>query len=85
MDDPAASLSAQEITPLLEQLHVWGLLERSYDGTRAATLAEYRNRHFVYQFTRPGYHAFRAVEDVLSSRGRMRRCHGWRWRICWPI
>lgn len=68
-DDPAASLSAQEVTPLLEQLHVWGLLERSYDGTRAATLAEYRNRHFVYQFTRPGYHAFRAVEDVLSSRG----------------
>ncbi|AYJ49718.1 TIGR02677 family protein [Rhodococcus sp. P1Y] len=60
--------SAAEIGPLLEQLHSWELLERSYDGSRAATLAEYRNRHFVYQFSQAGYKAFRAVEDVLGAR-----------------
>ncbi len=53
---------------MLEQLHSWELLERSYDGSRAATLAEYRNRHFVYQFSQAGYKAFRAVEDVLGAR-----------------
>ncbi|WP_235916214.1 TIGR02677 family protein [Antrihabitans cavernicola] len=62
------SLTAAEVTPLLEQLHHWGVLERSYDGTRAANLAEYRNRHFVYQFAQVGYQAYRAVEDVLHAR-----------------
>ena len=62
------SLNAAEVTPLLEQLHTWGVLERSYDGTRAANLAEYRNRHFVYQFAQVGYQAYRAVEDVLGAR-----------------
>ncbi|MGU3433143.1 TIGR02677 family protein [Actinomycetes bacterium M1A6_2h] len=61
-------LTRIEIAPLLEQLHSWGVLERSYDGTRAATLAEYRNRHYVYQFAQVGYQAYRAVEDVLAAR-----------------
>ncbi|TQF68480.1 TIGR02677 family protein [Rhodococcus spelaei] len=67
-DQSATAFTAAEVTPLLEQLHVWGLLERSYDGTRAASLAEYRNRHYVYQFSQVGYQAFRAVEDVLGAR-----------------
>ncbi len=67
-DDPHGVLTTAEITPLLEQLHTWGVLERSYDGSRAATLAEYRNRHFVYQFSQAGYLAFRAVEDLLGAR-----------------
>jgi len=62
------ALTTLDIAPLLDQLHAWGLLERSYDGTRAATLAEYRNRHFVYQFGQAGYKAYRAVEDVLGAR-----------------
>lgn len=65
---PEGQLSAADTAPLLEQLHSWDLLERSYDGSRAATLAEYRNRHFVYQFSQAGYAAFRAVEDVLGAR-----------------
>ncbi len=60
--------TATEIGPLLEQLHTWGVLERSYDGTRAATLAEYRNRHYVYQFSQAGYQAFRAVNEVVGAR-----------------
>lgn len=67
-DDASGQLSPAEVTPLLEQLHVWEVLERSYDGTRAASLAEYRNRHFVYQFSQAGYQVFRAVEDVLAAR-----------------
>lgn len=43
------------------------MLDRSQDGARAATLAEYRNRHSVYQFTDAGYRAHRAVESVLAA------------------
>ncbi|MFI7004766.1 TIGR02677 family protein [Nocardia sp. NPDC050175] len=64
----APHLTAAEIGPLLDQLHQWGVLERSYDGTRAATLAEYRNRHFVYQFSQAGFQAYRAVAGVLNAR-----------------
>ncbi|WP_354530928.1 TIGR02677 family protein [Nakamurella sp. UYEF19] len=62
------SLTGEELTPLLDQLYLWQLLDRSYDGARAASLAEYRNRHYVYQFTQAGYRAYRAVEDVLGAR-----------------
>lgn len=61
------TLTADEVTPLLDQLHDWQLLDRSFDGTRAASLAEYRNRHYVYQFTQAGFRAFRAVEEVLGA------------------
>lgn len=56
-----------EEQPLLDALTEWRVLDRSYDGTRAANLAEYRNRHYVYQFTQAGYRAYRAVEDVLGA------------------
>nr|WP_051020813.1 TIGR02677 family protein [Nocardia araoensis] len=64
----APRLTAADIGPLLDQLHQWGVLERSYDGTRAATLAEYRNRHYVYQFSQAGFQAYQAVAGVLSAR-----------------
>ncbi len=52
---------------LLDALVEWGVLDRGQDGSRATTLAEYRNRHSVYQFTEAGYRAHRAVEAVLSA------------------
>jgi uncharacterized protein (TIGR02677 family) len=52
------------VTRVLDQLHFYQVLDRSYDGARAATLAEYRKRHDVYQFTEAGY---RAIEDVLGA------------------
>lgn len=58
---------AADVQSLLDSLAEWQVLDRSYDGTRAANLAEYRNRHYVYQFTQAGYRAYRAVEDVLSA------------------
>jgi uncharacterized protein (TIGR02677 family) len=56
-----------ELSRLLDALVEWGVLDRAQDGTRASTLAEYRNRHSVYQFTEAGYRAHRAVESVLSA------------------
>ncbi|HEX6453331.1 MAG TPA: DUF2397 domain-containing protein, partial [Trebonia sp.] len=44
------------------------MLHRLEDASRAGTLARYRNRQSVYQFSELGYRAFTAVEDVLSAR-----------------
>jgi len=57
-----------ELPRLLDALVEWGVLDRAQDATRVATLAEYRNRHSVYQFTEAGYRAHRAVESVLAAR-----------------
>lgn len=65
--DMAAAGAVGEVQPLLDALADWQVLDQSYDGTRAANLAEYRNRHYVYQFTQAGYRAYRAVEDVLGA------------------
>ena len=62
-----AAATVGDVQPLLDALTDWQVLDRSYDGTRAANLAEYRNRHYVYQFTQAGYRAYRAVEDVLGA------------------
>jgi uncharacterized protein (TIGR02677 family) len=56
-----------ELPRLLDALVDWGVLDRGQDGARAATLAEYRNRHSVYQFTEAGYRVHRAVESVLAA------------------
>ncbi|PWR10709.1 TIGR02677 family protein [Micromonospora sicca] len=56
-----------ELPRLLDALVEWGILDRGQDATRATTLAEYRNRHSVYQFTEAGYRAHRAVEAVLTA------------------
>jgi uncharacterized protein (TIGR02677 family) len=63
----AGSTANGDIQAMLDALAEWQVLDRSYDGTRAANLAEYRNRHYVYQFTQAGYRAYRAVEDVLTA------------------
>jgi uncharacterized protein (TIGR02677 family) len=45
-----------------------GMVHRLEDASRAGSLARYRNRQSVYQFSELGYRAFVAVEDVLSAR-----------------
>jgi uncharacterized protein (TIGR02677 family) len=67
MAEERQEAQASDVQALLDSLAEWQVLDRSYDGTRAANLAEYRNRHYVYQFTQAGYRAFRAVEEVLSA------------------
>ncbi|MGH3169606.1 MAG: DUF2397 family protein, partial [Trebonia sp.] len=44
------------------------MLHRLEDASRAGSLARYRNRQSVYQFSELGYRAFTAVEGVLSAR-----------------
>ena len=44
------------------------MVHRLEDASRAGSLARYRNRQSVYQFSELGYRAFAAVEDVLSAR-----------------
>jgi uncharacterized protein (TIGR02677 family) len=44
------------------------VLHRLEDASRAGSLARYRNRQSVYQFSELGYRAFTAVEGVLSAR-----------------
>jgi uncharacterized protein (TIGR02677 family) len=45
-----------------------GIVHRLEDASRAGSLARYRNRQSVYQFSELGYRAFAAVEDVLGAR-----------------
>jgi len=52
----------------LDALAEDGMVHRLEDAARAGTLARYRNRQSVYQFSELGYRAFAAVEDVLSAR-----------------
>jgi uncharacterized protein (TIGR02677 family) len=44
------------------------MLHRLEDASRAGSLARYRNRQSVYQFSELGYRAYAAVEDVLAAR-----------------
>ena len=52
----------------LDALAEDGVVHRLEDASRAGSLARYRNRQSVYQFTELGYRAFAAVEDVLRAR-----------------
>ena len=52
----------------LDNLALEGVLHRLEDATRAGSLARYRNRQSVYQFSDLGYFAYTAVESVLGAR-----------------
>ncbi|HEU5391393.1 MAG TPA: TIGR02677 family protein [Streptosporangiaceae bacterium] len=52
----------------LDALAEDGMVHRLEDASRAGSLARYRNRQSVYQFSELGYRAFTAVEGVLGAR-----------------
>jgi uncharacterized protein (TIGR02677 family) len=52
----------------LDYLAEDGVLHRLEDASRAGSLARYRNRQSVYQFTELGHVAYAAVENVLGTR-----------------
>jgi uncharacterized protein (TIGR02677 family) len=52
----------------LDNLADDGVLHRLEDASRAGSLARYRNRQSVYQFTELGHRAYTAVEGVLAAR-----------------
>ena len=63
-DDPTA------LRGRLDALADDQILHRLEDAARAGSLARYRNRQSVYQFSELGYRAYTAVEDVLRARVR---------------
>ena len=62
----------------LDNLSDDGVLHRLEDASRAGSLARYRNRQSVYQFTELGHRAYTAVEGVLAARLQDATCPGWR-------
>jgi len=52
----------------LDNLSDDGVLHRLEDASRAGSLARYRNRQSVYQFSELGHRAYSAVEGVLAAR-----------------
>lgn len=52
----------------LDNLSYERVLHRLEDAARAGSLARYRNRQSVYQFTELGHRAYTAVEEVLAAR-----------------
>jgi uncharacterized protein (TIGR02677 family) len=60
--------SDENLRARLDALAEDGVVHRLEDASRAGSLARYRNRQSVYQFSELGYRAFMAVEDVLAAR-----------------
>lgn len=60
--------SDENLRARLDALAEDGVIHRLEDASRAGSLARYRNRQSVYQFSELGYRAFTAVEDVLAAR-----------------
>jgi uncharacterized protein (TIGR02677 family) len=52
----------------LDALYDDKVVHRLDDASRAGSLARYRNRQSVYQFSELGYRAYTAVEDLLGAR-----------------
>lgn len=57
-----------DLAASLDALADWGVLDRSQESGRARTIAEYRRRASIYQFTELGFLAVQAVEKVVSAR-----------------
>jgi len=68
LHDEAPGLDGASLREKLDALAEDGMVHRLEDASRAGSLARYRNRQSVYQFSELGYRAFTAVEDVLSAR-----------------
>ena len=60
--------SRENLRDRLDNLVDDGVLHRLEDASRAGSLARYRNRQSVYQFSELGHRAYTAVEGVLAAR-----------------
>jgi len=60
--------SISNLRDRLDNLFDDGVLHRLEDASRAGSLARYRNRQSVYQFSELGHRAYTAVEGVLAAR-----------------
>ena len=69
-EDVPAQHDLMRLRERLDALADDQILHRLEDASRAGSLARYRNRQSVYQFSELGYRAYTAVEDVLRARVR---------------
>jgi len=67
-EEVPAFLDQVKLRERLDALADDQILHRLEDASRAGSLARYRNRQSVYQFSELGYRAYAAVEDVLAAR-----------------
>ena len=67
-DDDASVPSPTDLVGSLDALVDWGVLDRTQDSGRVASIAEYRRRASVYQLTELGFIAHNAVERVVAAR-----------------
>lgn len=63
----APPIFADELVRTLDQLVEWGVLERSQDGARVRTLADFRRRRSKYGLTPMGLAAWTAVRTLLDA------------------
>ncbi len=63
-----APASVGNLRDRLDNLFDDGVVHRLEDASRAGSLARYRNRQSVYQFSELGHRAYTAVESVLAAR-----------------
>src|ERR1700760_4165466 len=68
LHDEAPRLDGGSLREKLDALAEDGMVHRLEDASRAGSLARYRNRQSVYQFTELGHRAYTAVEGVLAAR-----------------
>ncbi|MGH3265330.1 MAG: DUF2397 domain-containing protein [Trebonia sp.] len=67
-EHPGAPGTVENLRQRLDHLHEDDVLRRLEDPARAGSLARYRNRQSVYQFSELGYLAFQSVSGVLAAR-----------------
>jgi uncharacterized protein (TIGR02677 family) len=66
LGEASAGEELDDLVRLLDQLADDGMLDQSHDAGRVTSVAEYRRRRPVFQFTEVGYRAYRSVEDILG-------------------
>ncbi len=67
MQSAKTEIEAEALGRYLDSLHQWGVLERSFDSSRVASIEEYRRRRPVFQFTELGERAYRGVRELLDA------------------
>ena len=58
----------ENLVRTLDSLANWGVLERSFDASRVASIEEYRRRRPLFQLSVLGERDYRAVSEVLDAR-----------------
>ena len=70
----------EEIAEALGKLEEWGNLRATPDTSRVTTVEDFYRTRYLYQLTREGEAAERALEVYEQEIARRGDCRPWRWR-----